>query len=80
MSIVAIPKRKKITVSEQLLRENRGIVILSIDEYKNLCERAVPIYYLKGKNAKALDKIVQEGIDEYNNGKSRKVKSLSEIK
>jgi len=32
-----------------------------LKEYQKLCERAVPTYYLKGKEAKKLDKLVEEG-------------------
>jgi hypothetical protein len=80
MSLVSFTKSKKVVLSEKLLKEKRGVVVLSIDEYRNLCERAVPVYYLKGKAAKSLDNLVDEGIEEYKKGKTKKNQSLSDLR
>jgi len=80
MPSIAIPKKNKLILSEKLVKKNKGLVILSIDEYKDLCERAVPVYYLKGKSAKEVDNLVKEGIEEYKNGKTKKIDSLSQLK
>jgi hypothetical protein len=47
-------------------------------EYKKLCERTVPIYYLKGKEAEKLDKLVKEGLKEYEEGRTISAYSLKE--
>jgi phage gp29-like protein len=55
-----------------------GIVILPLKEYQKLQERVVPTYYLKGKEAKELDRLVEEGLREYERGESIRVSSLRE--
>lgn len=67
-----------ITISKRNIQKEKGIVILPLREYRKLCERAVPTYYLKGKEAKELDKLVEEGLREYREGKTIKASSLKE--
>ncbi len=55
------------------------MVILPLREYKKLCERVVPAYYLEGKEAKKLDKLVEEGLKEFRAGKCKTVKSLADL-
>lgn len=57
----------------------RGVVILDLKEYEELQKRAVPVYQLKGKKAKELDKLVREGLREYKRGKCKVVKSLADL-
>lgn len=54
------------------------VVILPLKEYQKLRERAVPTYYLKGKAAERLDKLVEQGLKEYREGKTVKARSLDE--
>lgn len=54
----------------------RGVVMLNLEEYEELRKRAVPIYYLKGKEAEGLDKLVEEGLREHREGKTIKAPSL----
>jgi len=68
MATITIPKTK--------VKKEGGIVILSLKEYQKLCERATPTFYLKGKEAEALDKLVEEGLKNHNLGKTKKIKSL----
>ena len=68
-----------ITISKETVREKGGIVILPLREYKKLCERAVPTYYLKGKEAEELDKLVEEGLKEYRRGRCRAIKSFADL-
>ncbi|GIV28880.1 MAG: hypothetical protein KatS3mg027_2694 [Bacteroidia bacterium] len=68
-----------ITISKEKIKKEKGIVILSIEEYQRLLKRAVPIYYLKGKEAKELDKLVKKGLKDHAQGKTRKIKSLKEL-
>ena len=56
-----------------------GIVILPLKEYQKLCEEATPTYYLKGKKAKEIDKLVEQGLKEYRKGKCKAIKSLSDL-
>lgn len=67
-----------ITISREAVRKKGGIVILPLEEYQKLCERAVPVYYLKGKEAEELDKLVEEGLKEYGEGKIIKASSIGE--
>lgn len=57
---------------------DKGVVILPLKEYRALQERAVPTYYLTGKKAKALDKLVEEGLKEHREGKTIQASSLTE--
>ena len=70
MTTITIPKTK--------VKKEGGIVILSLKEYQKLCERAAPTFYLKGKEAEKLDKLVEEGLREYQEGKTIKARSLKE--
>lgn len=65
-----------ITLSKKQIQKSKGVVVLPIEEYRRLSERAVPEYYLTGKQAKALDKLVEEGLQDYYAGKTIKASSL----
>jgi len=54
------------------------VVVLSLKEYYKLCGQTVPTYYIKGKEAIALDKLVKEGIKEYRAGKCISAPSMTE--
>ena len=71
--------KKNITISRNIIDKEGGIVILSVGEYKRLCEKAVPTYYLEGEDAEKLDKLVEEGFSAYRRGKTKKIDSLSEL-
>jgi len=68
-----------IIISKEEIQKKGGVVILSLREYRKLCERAVPIYYLKGKEAEELDKLVEEGLREYRKGRCKTIKSLADL-
>ncbi len=70
MATITIPKSK--------IEKEKGVVILPLKEYQKLCERAVPTYYLKGKEAEELDKLVEEGLREYERGETIGAPSLKE--
>jgi len=74
-------KRSKnsIIISKEEIQKKGGVVILSLREYRKLCERAVPTYYLKGKEAEELDKLVEEGLREYRKGRCKTIKSLADL-
>ena len=67
-----------ITLSKKQIQKSKGIVVLPIEEYRRLSERAVPEYFLTGKQAKALDKLVEEGLREYHAGKTIKASSMKD--
>lgn len=66
-----------IKVSRQALK--RGVVILDLKEYERLREETIPTYYLKGKEAEKLDKLVEEGLREHRKGKCKVIKSLADL-
>jgi hypothetical protein len=68
-----------ITISRGKIEKQKGIVILPLKEYEKLCQQAVPTYYLKGKEAEELDRLVDEGLKEYHRGKCKSIKSLAEL-
>jgi len=69
----------KITLSKTTILKQNGMVILPLQEYKRLCESAIPTYYLKGKEAEKLDKLVRDGMNEYKAGKCKAIKSLADL-
>ncbi len=68
-----------ITITKERVKKQKGIVILPLKEYQKLCQQAVPTYYLKGKEAEELDKLVDEGLKEYRRGKCKSIKSLADL-
>ena len=68
-----------VRVSAERVAQKKGVVILDLEEYHQLCKRAVPTYYLTGKAADRLEKVVEEGLQKYREGKTRKIKSLAEL-
>jgi hypothetical protein len=70
--------KNSIIISKEEIQKKGGIVILSLREYRKLCERAVPTYYLKGKEAEELDKLVEEGLRDYQEGRTISAPSLKE--
>lgn len=71
--------KNSLTISEKTVRRQGGMVILPLREYEKLCERAVPTHYLKNKKAEELDKLVEEGLQNYREGKCRTIKSLADL-
>lgn len=67
-----------ITLSKATILRQKGMVILSLREYKRLCENAVPTYHLEGKEAQKLDWLIRDGMLEYRAGKTVKADSLDE--
>jgi len=68
-----------ITIAKEKIEKEAGMVILPMKEYQKLVARAVPTYYLVGKEAKKLDRLVVEGLKEYKAGKTRKIRSLADL-
>ncbi len=68
-----------VTIQKGKINKEGGVVILSLKEYRKLSEQAVPTYYLKGRAAEKLDKLVENGLREYRAGKTRSIKSLADL-
>jgi len=67
----------KIIQKNSVIQINREpMVILPLKEYDKLRESAMPTYYLKGKDAEALDKLVKNGLKDHREGKTIKASSL----
>ena len=66
-----------ITISKTKIQKDGGVIILSLKEYQKLREQAVPTYYLTGKEAERVDKLVEEGLKEYKEGKTISADSLT---
>lgn len=68
-----------IAISRSKIEKQKGVVVLPIKEYEKLLARAVPTYYLEGKEAKKLDRLVERGLKEYKAGKTKTIKSLADL-
>lgn len=68
-----------ITISKRKIKKEGGVVVLSLEEYRKLSQQAVPTYYLKGRAAKNLDKLVERGLKEYRAGKTKTLTSLADL-
>lgn len=77
MNYMANNSRNAITISRRAVEKKGGLVILTLKEYRKLMEKAVPAYYLSGKEADELDKLVEEGLKEYRAGKTIRAPSLT---
>lgn len=58
--------------------ESRCPVTLPAKIYRQLLDAAIPTYYLTGKAATDLDKLVEEGLREYAEGKTITASSISD--
>ena len=68
-----------ISISKSKITKESGVVVLPVKEYQRLLRAAVPTYYLTGKAARDLDKRVEEGLREYREGKTRRLRSLADL-
>ncbi|MDP2655501.1 MAG: hypothetical protein Q8P17_03130 [bacterium] len=57
----------------------RGSITLPAKTYRQLLDAAIPTYYLTGKAAIDLDKLVKEGLREHADGKTRTIRSLADL-
>ncbi|MBI3335900.1 MAG: hypothetical protein HY001_05435 [Candidatus Portnoybacteria bacterium] len=67
-----------ITIPKRAVERQGGFVILTLREYQELRERAIPTYQLHGKEAEELDKLVEEGLRDYEEGRTISAPSLRE--
>ena len=69
----------KIAIEKKKIEKQGGMVILSLKEYQKLLRRTVPTYHLTGREAKKLDKLVEEGLRDYRAGRTKKIRSLADL-
>ena len=72
-----------ISISKRKIRETDGVVVLPVREYRRLLEQSVPEYYLTGKEADELDRLVEELEEsraELRNGKGKLLRSLKNLR
>jgi hypothetical protein len=67
------------TLLKKAVAKDKSVVVLPVAEYKRLLSAHVPEYYLTGKAARDLDKLVKEGLRDYARGKTRIVESLADL-
>lgn len=68
-----------ITISKATVSKQGGVVVLPVKEYKRLLAATVPTYFLAGKAATRLDALVEQGLREHREGKTRKIRSLADF-
>jgi len=68
-----------VVISPKRVQKEGGVVILSLEEYKKLSIGVVPDFYLKGRAANKLDKLVESSFKEHREGKTRTLKSLADF-
>lgn len=71
--------KKEISISQSIVNKAGGVVILSLREYQKLCVKAVPTYYLEGKEAEEIDSLAKEGLSAYRRGKYKRIRSLADM-
>jgi len=68
-----------INISKNKVKKEGGLVILPIKEYERLQASAVPTFYLRGRKASRLDKLVKKGLKSYRTGKTKILRSLADL-
>lgn len=68
-----------ISIQKSKIDRAGGVVILPLKEYQRLQESAVPTYYLKGKAAIDLDRLVDRGLAAHRNGKTKIMQSFADL-
>jgi len=71
--------KKSLEISEQLITQLGGVVIIPLAAYQQLFRRNFPTYYLQNKAASSLDQLVEKGLKDYKEGRCRKIKSLADL-
>ena len=66
-------------ISQNKIKKEGGVVVLPLEEYQRLLIKAVPHYYLTGREAKELDESVNEAEREYKDRKTKKFESLEDV-
>ena len=64
-----------ITIPKKLIKDD-DIVIIPRKEYEEMMASMIPSVYLKGRAAKRLDKLMEDGLREYREGKTEPLGSF----
>lgn len=67
-----------ITIPKNLIKNN-DLIIIPRKEYEEMKARMFPAFYLKGKKAEKLDRLVKNGLKDYREGKCKTIKSLADL-
>ena len=59
--------------------KSRGSITLPIKTYRQLLDAAIPTYYLTGKEATDLDKLVEGGLHERAEGRTLSIRPLADL-
>ena len=70
---------KAVVVPRSVVDNEGGVVILPIREYRRLLQNTVPAVYLTGRKARALDRLVETGLQEEFDGDTREIGSLADL-
>lgn len=62
-------------MTRKIKRKNKKMATNTLKK----AELKVPTYYLSGKEAEELDRLVEEGLKDYREGRTRKIKSLADL-
>lgn len=68
------------TIKLPQVTSKEGFVILAMSEYRELQMNSVPTYYLKGKAATALDRLVKSSLRDHKAGKTTRINSLADLR
>jgi len=74
--MVKVLENQIISIPQKALK--KGVVLLDLEEYKKMQTRGIPTFYLEGKESEELDKLVEEGLKEYERGETVDAPSLKE--
>ena len=66
-----------ITIPKNLIK-NDDLIIIPRKEYETMKAQILPTFYLKGKEADKLDKMIESGLREYKRGETISANSLRE--
>jgi hypothetical protein len=76
---MARSSRQAIKISPKVVERRGGIVVLPLKEYQRLLASVTPTFYLQGKAAAKLDRLVENSLQEYRTGKTRAIRSLADL-
>jgi hypothetical protein len=72
-------KMNTITIAKKKIESEKGVVLLSLKEYKRIIDAAVPVEYLPKREIARLNKIGKQAMKEYKAGKAIKINSFADL-
>ncbi len=76
---MARTSKHRIIISQETVERRGGLVVLTLKEYRKLLQLAVPTTFLKGWDAKKLDRLVETGLKEHRQGRTKTIQSLADL-